>query len=1089
MMNDVDDDFGELYADVEIPAVSDIKFAPQFDQSHINSSNKKQIDCANIDYGSDDSSDEQRLRKNADKLGGEEMIESSLGICNVGTKSVSEDEDDDEEDDFVVVVNDDEEVRENVEVNVVSEANLLGNGSGNGCGEEVIGDLTKSNGCNSQYKYIRRFGSVSMGTQRATRSRIVNTEDIQQKSNCGRFEPTYAGSTVHSFSDQGNGFWLPRYRTIFDVDINTLEQKPWTHSGANMTDYFNFGFDEDSWRSYCQSLDQIRRQSFTLTRNQGYENLRSNLAGPTKELIYEEFAERDSNASGQRRISSQELCLATRLSNRHIGQAIRVEDSNTERQPSMDSKPPRICDSDAVIEITLQEEPSDSLKEPDDKHETNFEISEKGCEQGNLVLETQLSEDQKANELRQFSAEENACSPTSYLRRSYDSATVSNCQHEKSCAQIEPQNSESETQNSGKVDAFSRENQRAEDIVKENANSDRDSTATNPCVAGLDLLSDDDHIQSSETSYYSHSEELNNDCHNDSRKTRITRTSSPDSIVDRRQGVGVDYHCSSDGKMDDSERKGRCHKYRSRVRSSSGECLRSSKRNFWRYSEMKSHIRGDNGYSIDTPKHVHASGHSRFLHRDEELRHASNFINEDEPSYKEKAYLFKCYDTRFVENQFHAECKEDSHRQDYRGFGDGILLNMRGRWDEDQLYSDRTRRTRGDMGHRDQNLEEREFLYRKRKHLLQNEPHSTLKYCASNKTNRQSKYRDYHDDRQNKRSKRFPSVEYRHSDMSDKYEESPLNDWEREYMDSEMEHQRHLQDFGREARTFDRGDDFFERPSSDLNYPWFIEEDHENHNERAFSSIHDYHDEQPVHAERWHYSSLSRDDADVHQTCDRYERNSRYLSAKKSRDVRRPIYNRDAYDREDTWTYFDQDDHFENRRYIFQSEGMDWQDDALLESNIYNGVNDMLDSVNGIRRCKLRGAKNGLVSNDMIIHTQGMKDEYGVIGAGGKSYNKTTKIPTRATDEHTGLRCRNPVGLRKFGGKKVKLGKLWLTLYALVLVIISPQTLGKSFFLMHFTYFSKCSIACIFLFRVLSYKKSKVFKCFLQLFMLRDTVS
>lgn len=38
------------------------------------------------------------------------------------------------------------------------------------------------------------------------------------------------------------------HRTSFDVDIEALEQHPWRKSFANLSDYFNYGFDEDSWR-------------------------------------------------------------------------------------------------------------------------------------------------------------------------------------------------------------------------------------------------------------------------------------------------------------------------------------------------------------------------------------------------------------------------------------------------------------------------------------------------------------------------------------------------------------------------------------------------------------------------------------------------------------------------------------------------------------------------------------------------------------------------------------------------------------------------------------------------------------------------
>lgn len=44
------------------------------------------------------------------------------------------------------------------------------------------------------------------------------------------------------------------YRTVFDIDLDTLEEKSWQRPGADITDYFNFGFTESSWKQYCQQL-------------------------------------------------------------------------------------------------------------------------------------------------------------------------------------------------------------------------------------------------------------------------------------------------------------------------------------------------------------------------------------------------------------------------------------------------------------------------------------------------------------------------------------------------------------------------------------------------------------------------------------------------------------------------------------------------------------------------------------------------------------------------------------------------------------------------------------------------------------------
>lgn len=38
------------------------------------------------------------------------------------------------------------------------------------------------------------------------------------------------------------------------MNIDMFEKKPWRYPGADLTDYFNFGFDEDSWKQYCNCL-------------------------------------------------------------------------------------------------------------------------------------------------------------------------------------------------------------------------------------------------------------------------------------------------------------------------------------------------------------------------------------------------------------------------------------------------------------------------------------------------------------------------------------------------------------------------------------------------------------------------------------------------------------------------------------------------------------------------------------------------------------------------------------------------------------------------------------------------------------------
>ncbi|CEO97872.1 hypothetical protein PBRA_005986 [Plasmodiophora brassicae] len=48
------------------------------------------------------------------------------------------------------------------------------------------------------------------------------------------------------------------FPSVYDVDIDALPEKPWKHHLADLSDWFNYGFDENSWRTYCQRQVQMR---------------------------------------------------------------------------------------------------------------------------------------------------------------------------------------------------------------------------------------------------------------------------------------------------------------------------------------------------------------------------------------------------------------------------------------------------------------------------------------------------------------------------------------------------------------------------------------------------------------------------------------------------------------------------------------------------------------------------------------------------------------------------------------------------------------------------------------------------------------
>ena len=48
-----------------------------------------------------------------------------------------------------------------------------------------------------------------------------------------------------------------------NIDIDSLQDKPWHKPDADPTDYFNYGFVEDTWRLYCRKQQEVRRTRLT----------------------------------------------------------------------------------------------------------------------------------------------------------------------------------------------------------------------------------------------------------------------------------------------------------------------------------------------------------------------------------------------------------------------------------------------------------------------------------------------------------------------------------------------------------------------------------------------------------------------------------------------------------------------------------------------------------------------------------------------------------------------------------------------------------------------------------------------------------
>ena len=46
-----------------------------------------------------------------------------------------------------------------------------------------------------------------------------------------------------------------------EFSVESLEDKPWRKPGADITDYFNYGFNEMTWQAYCERQRRMRMES------------------------------------------------------------------------------------------------------------------------------------------------------------------------------------------------------------------------------------------------------------------------------------------------------------------------------------------------------------------------------------------------------------------------------------------------------------------------------------------------------------------------------------------------------------------------------------------------------------------------------------------------------------------------------------------------------------------------------------------------------------------------------------------------------------------------------------------------------------
>ncbi|KAL4335687.1 hypothetical protein GQ457_07G038160 [Hibiscus cannabinus] len=151
----------------------------------------------------------------------------------------------------------------------------------------------------------------------------------------------------------GLEFTLPSHKTIFNVDIDSFEEKLWKYPGIDLSDFFNFGLDEESWKDYCKQLGLHYLETTMQSKIRVYES------GRTEQGYDPDLPPELAAATGQ-----QVLANVANAANLPTGRAIQVEGSSGERLPSIDMRPPRILDSEVIIEIACGVEDQTEIELP-----------------------------------------------------------------------------------------------------------------------------------------------------------------------------------------------------------------------------------------------------------------------------------------------------------------------------------------------------------------------------------------------------------------------------------------------------------------------------------------------------------------------------------------------------------------------------------------------------------------------------------------------------------------------------------------------------------------------------------------------------
>ncbi|KAI8097575.1 Fip1 motif-domain-containing protein [Halteromyces radiatus] len=149
---------------------------------------------------------------------------------------------------------------------------------------DIILEADDDQPTDSQQTTTQKPQGIPTETTTKTSNPLVNIKPGQQVKEASQTNNTTSETTGTTTKSSG-GIDLEAVgeyhgQPITDVDLDIFEDKPWRKPGADITDYFNYGFNEVTWRAYCAKQKTMRDKKVTGNVDMDMQNLMGGMEVP-----------------------------------------------------------------------------------------------------------------------------------------------------------------------------------------------------------------------------------------------------------------------------------------------------------------------------------------------------------------------------------------------------------------------------------------------------------------------------------------------------------------------------------------------------------------------------------------------------------------------------------------------------------------------------------------------------------------------------------------------------------------------------------------------------------------------------------------